>query len=117
MPSRPLGVTVIGAIAVVGGLFGILGGLTALSGAEPAILGAVVLVFAFFGFLLGWGFLAGRGWAWALGILVYVLSLPLGLAEISLGGAGSFGGGVRVVLGLLILYYLMRPHVKAFFGH
>ena len=49
-------------------------------------------------------------------MLIYVLSLPLGAAEVILGGTGSFGGVVRVVVGLLILYYLTRPHVKAFFG-
>ncbi len=49
-------------------------------------------------------------------VLTYVLSLPLGVWEITLGGTGSFGGAVRVVVGLLILYYLTRPHVKAFFG-
>jgi len=102
----------------VGGLFGLLGGATALSGAapEPPILGVVVLIFAIFGLALGWGFLTGKGWAWMIGVLTYLLSLPLGVPEIALGGVGSFGGAVRVVVGILILYYLTRPHVKAFFG-
>jgi hypothetical protein len=56
------------------------------------------------------------GWAWTLGLLIYVLSLPLGAWEIALGGTGRFGGVVRVVVGLLILYCLTRQHVKAFFG-
>jgi hypothetical protein len=113
---RPLGVTIIGVVAFVGGIFGLLGAFAAISGAEPFILGVVVLIFAALGLALGAGFLRGMGWAWSLGVLIYVLSLPLGAWEITLGGTGSFGGVVRVVVGLLIIYYLTRPHVKAFFG-
>jgi hypothetical protein len=118
LTSRPLGVTIIGVIAFIGGLFGLVGGASVISGAapEPLILGVVVVIFAFLGLALGIGFLRGKGWAWTLGVLIYVLSLPLGAAEVTLGGTGSFGGVVRVVVGLLILYYLTRPHVKAFFG-
>jgi len=116
--ARPLGVTIIGVIAFIGGLFGLLGAVTALSGTvtEPPIIGVVVLIFGIFGLALGWGFLSGKSWAWTLGVLIYILSLPLGVSEVLLGGAGSFGGAVRVVVGVLILYYLTRPHVKAFFG-
>lgn len=118
MATRPLGVTIMGVIALIGGLFGLVGGATALSGMapEPPILGVIVIVFAIFGLLLGYGFLTGKGWAWTIGVLIYVLSIPLGLAEIALGGTGSFGGAVRVVIGILILYYLTRRHVKIFFG-
>ncbi len=116
MAQRPLGVTIIGVVALLGGILGLLGAFAALSGAEPFILGVVVLLFAVFGLALGVGFLRGFGWAWMLGVLIYVLSIPLGIWEITLGGAGSFGGVVRVVVGLLIPYYLTRPHVKVFFG-
>ncbi len=70
MPApRPLGVTIIGAVALVGGIFGLLGAFAAISGAapEPFILGVVVLIFAILGLALGVGFLRGMGWAWSLG--------------------------------------------------
>ena len=110
--------TVIGVVAFIGGVFGLFGGFVALSGiaSEPVALGVIVVAFGMLGLAMGAGFLGGKGWAWKLGIIVYVLSLPLGVWEIALGGSGSVGGVVRVVLGLLILYYLTRTHVKVFFG-
>jgi uncharacterized membrane protein (DUF2068 family) len=112
-----VGVTVIGVVAFLGGIFGLLGGFAAVSGfaSEPLALGVVVVVFGVLGIVLGVGFLRGYPWAWKLGLIVYVLSLPLGAFEVTLGGSGSVGGVIRVVVGLAIIYYLMRPHVKAFF--
>ncbi len=82
--------------------------------AESLVLGAVVVAFAILGLGLGVGFLGGRGWAWTLGVVVYILSLPLGVWEVV--SASIVGGGIRVVVGLIILYYLTRPKVKVFFG-
>ncbi len=78
-PSRPTGVTVLAAVAFVGGIFGLLGGAQALSAAstESLVLGAVVVVFGILGLALGVGFLGGRRWAWTIGVIVYILSLPL----------------------------------------
>ncbi len=112
-----MGVTVIAIVALLGGIFGLLGGFASVSGfaSEPLALGVVVIVFGILGLALGVGFLRGYPWAWGLGLVVYVLSLPLGASEVTLGGSGSVGGVIRVVVGLAIIYYLMRPHVKAFF--
>ncbi len=116
--TRPLGVTIFAIIAFVGGIFGLLGGAMILSGTtpEPLWLGYVVIIFAILGLALGFGFVTGKGWAWMAGLVIYILSIPLGLYEIYLGGAGVVGGIIRVVVGLIIIYYLMRPHVKMFFG-
>ena len=117
-PARPLGVTIFAIIAFIGGIFGLLGGAMVLSGTtpEPLWLGYIVIIFAILGLALGFGFFRGMGWAWMAGLGIYILSLPLGLYEISLGGAGLIGGIIRVVVGLIVIYYLMRPQVKAFFG-
>ena len=117
-PARPLGVTIFAVIAFVGGIFGLLGGAMVLSGStpEPLWLGYVVIIFAVLGLALGYGFFQGRSWAWMAGLIIYILSVPLGVYEISLGGAGIIGGIIRVVVGLIVVYYLMRPQVKAFFG-
>ncbi len=113
-----MGVTLSAVIAFVGGIFGLLGGAMVVSGStsEPLWLGYIVIIFAILGLALGYGFFTGMGWAWMTGLTIYILSIPLGLYEITLGGAGLIGGIIRVVVGLLIIYYLMRPQVKAFFG-
>ena len=117
-PIRPLGVTIFAVIAFVGGIFGLLGGAMVLTGStpEPLWLGYIVIIFAIIGLALGFGFFKGMSWAWMTGLIIYILSIPLGLYEISLGGAGTIGGAIRVVVGIIVIYYLMRPQVKAFFG-
>ncbi len=117
-PARPLGVTIFAVIAFVGGIFGLLGGAMVLSGStpEPLWLGYVVIIFAVLGLALGYGFFQGMDWAWMAGLIIYILSIPLGIYEITLGGAGVVGGIIRVLVGLIVIYYLMRPQVKAFFG-
>jgi hypothetical protein len=116
--ARPLGVTIFAVIAFVGGIFGLLGGAMVLTGStpEPLWLGYIVIIFAVLGLALGFGFFKGMNWAWMTGLIIYILSIPLGLYEITLGGAGTIGGAIRVVVGIIVIYYLMRPQVKSFFG-
>ena len=54
-----------------------------------------IAVFSLSAIILPYGFLRGRSWAWTIGGILYALSIPIGL---------------------IFLYYLTRPHVKAFFG-
>ena len=59
------------------------------------------------------GYFGGKGWAWTLGIVVTILSVILDVVQIAFGAISNVFG---LVIGILILYYLTRPHVKAFFG-
>ncbi len=115
-------------LAVLIGIVGVLGSLAifALSafvastvvfgsaiGGIGVIIGGVVLFFSLIWFLVGWGFASGKGWAWIVGMIVTVLSLIFAV--------GSFvvnpgGGMLGVLLWGVMLYYLTRPGVKAFFG-
>ena len=42
------------------------------------ILGVVLLVFAIVAFILAWGFLKGKKWAWWLGVIFSVLQIISG---------------------------------------
>ncbi len=84
------------------------------------VIGAIILVFGIVVLLLGIlylatgiGFFGGKGWAWTLGMIVSVISIVFGIAQIAVGNYGSI---LSLIISLLILYYLMRPRVKAFFG-
>src|SRR5574341_1790137 len=77
------------------------------------IFGVIVLLIGILELATGIGFFGGKGWAWTLGIAVSVLNIILGIVQIAV---GSYGSIVSLIISLLILYYLMRPHVKAFFG-
>ena len=76
-------------------------------------LGAVILILGILYLAVGIGFFSGKGWAWTLGIIVSVLGIVVDVVQIGFGGYSSIVG---LIIGLLIIYYLMRPHVKAFFG-
>lgn len=54
-----------------------------------------ITIFVISAIILPYGLLKGKSWAWTLGGMLFALSIPIGL---------------------VFLYYLTRPHVKAYFG-
>lgn len=125
---RPTGVTVVGVIAILGALLGLFGALPVLLGRPTALelaLGSLVVVFSILGFAVGGGLLfrAARG-VWMFAVVFYILSIPLGIFEIVAGdvtggmtGMTSLTGGtIRTLVGIVFVYYLMRPGVKSYFG-
>jgi len=116
---RPLGVTVVGIVAVAGGMLSLFGGQSVISGmaSGPLALAIIVLLFGFLGLGLGAGLLMRRRWARMSTIVVYLISIALGIAEIVYGGmVGELGGIIRIVAGVLIPVYLTRASAKAYFG-
>ena len=145
-PRRPTGVTILGVLAILGGIALLVGGIAliglglvigtyagsaftnALSNAGYSglasigagtlaifllALGAIILILGILYFAVGIGYFGGKGWAWTLGIIVTILSVILDAVQI---GFGAVSNAFGLVIGILILYYLTRPHVKAFFG-
>jgi hypothetical protein len=118
-PKRPLGVTIIAIVAAAGGLLSLFGGSSVLAGSAtgPVILAIIVIIFGVLGLALGAGFYTGAKWAWMAGIIVYLISIGLGVAEIIYGGnVGFVGGIIRILAGIIIPVYLTRPKTKSFFG-
>src|SRR6267143_7175818 len=118
-PSRPVGVTIIAIVAAAGGLLSIFGGASRLAGmgTGPVALAYVVIVFGILGLALGAGFFTGAKWAWMAGIIIYIISIGVGIAEILYGGqVGLIGGIIRTIAGIIIPIYLTRPKPKSFFG-
>ena len=118
-PKRPVGVTIIAIVATAGGLLSLFGGGMVLSGmaSGPISLAYTVIVFGILGLVLGYGFFTGPNWAWMAGIVIYLISIALGAAEIVYGGnVGFLGGIIRVTAGVIIPAYLTRSAPKQFFG-
>jgi hypothetical protein len=110
---------VISIVAAAGGLLSLFGGASVLSGmaSGPIALAYIVIVFGILGLALGAGFFTGTKWAWMAGIIIYIVSIGLGIAEIIYGGqVGLIGGIIRTIAGLVIPIYLTRPGPKSFFG-
>jgi hypothetical protein len=142
--ARPLGVTIIGILEVLAGIVGIFGSVVIFfaSGVSGAVaggfvgglagfaagffLGGFALIVALITLAVGFGLLRGSGWAWTFGVIISVINVIIGLVDIAGGsvralsmgflGTSLFGGVGTLVLSLIILVYLYRPNVKAFFG-
>ena len=74
-------------------------------------------IFGILGLALGVGFYTGARWAWMGGIVIYIVSILLGILEIVYGGTvGGIGGVIRITAGIVIPLYLTRTGPKIFFG-
>ena len=84
-----------------------------LLGAGAAAIGGVILAIAILSFVVAYGLLKGRSWAWTLTVVLSVISIALNAISLA---TGNVAGIVSIVISGVILYYLYRPHVKAYFG-
>jgi hypothetical protein len=109
-----LGLLGIGGLLVAGGGFfamlGTIPGLEFIAGLIVAV-GAILLLLGIISLIVAWGLWTGQGWAWTLAIVLTIISLI-----ISIPGALAGVGVIGLIIDIIILYYLTRPHVKAFFG-
>ena len=127
--TRPTGVTILAVLEALGGLVWLLAGagimmvgalmpifgagLAMVFGAIAGLMGLVFLIFGIIAFVLAYGLFTGRGWAWLWSLIFAVIGIILALFE----AMSSLGSGILpIIIYLVIIYYLTRPHVKAFFG-
>jgi len=127
--TRPTGVTILAVLEALGGLVWLLAGagmmmvgalmpifgvgLPMFLGAIAGLMSVIFLIFGIIAFVLAYGLFSGRGWAWLWSLVFAVIGIILALFE----AMSSFGSGILpMIIYLVIVYYLTRPHVKAFFG-
>ena len=133
--QRPLGVTILAVLNILGGILALFLGITyislsatlaqtggviaggsgifALFGAFIIVLGLIFLIIAILAIAVGWGFLKGKRWAWTLSLILYAITIILGVTSLVAGDVTSI---VVIIIGGLLVYYLFRPKVKAWFG-
>lgn len=85
---------------------------------EEITLGETAKAWSIISFVVAWGLLKGKGWAWTVTIILSVISIVMGIISLV---AGNFGSIINIIIGGIIIggiiiYYLYRPHVKAYFG-
>jgi len=134
--KRPVGVTILAVIAIIYGIFSLLLALLGLLGSallasgvaaaairysagtlayatiSDAVLGILYLAFGIGAFRL-------KGWAWTTGVAALVLEVVRQIIGVVIQGfsAGTIvRDSITIVIGLLLLWYLFRPNVRAAFG-
>jgi zinc-ribbon domain len=105
--SPPTGVTIIAILSILAGI-GVFF-LGAIGGAIAIILIPIGIVY----FVVAYGLLKGRLWAWTLTVIISIITVVLNVFAIAV---LSILAIINIVFSAIILYYLFRPHVKAYFG-
>lgn len=133
--ARPVGVTILAILALIGGVLGLLGsfGLMALGGVVAVggaagmsshavgggsvmmLVGGFMLLQSILSLAFGVGALMLKPWAWTLGVFAEALSLLVSLAQFAT-GRGMGGPIFSIIIALFILYYLFTPNVREAFG-
>ena len=94
------------------------------------VLGAVLLIIGIGYLIMSYGLLKGKGWAWTITIILTIISIVIqiisgftnSIVMTSITNhqnsilSGFVGQIIGIAINIIILYYLYRPHVKAFFG-
>jgi hypothetical protein len=88
--------------------------LQSLLGGAGIAFGAVLVALAVVSFVVAYGLLKGRGWAWTVTLILSIISIVWN--AITIVTAANFGGIISIIISAVIIYYLYRPHVKAYFG-
>lgn len=134
---RPGGVTVLAVLEFLGGIIGLGAGAYYLNDVNniAASLGYTISdvpdFLAFYGIelavgilalLVGYGLWKGIGWGWTLGVLLSAVNViyAFGFGAYFVATYGDYtelsSSLASLVVALIVIYYLTRPHVKAFFG-
>ncbi len=76
-------------------------------------IGGVLLAIAIASFIVAYGLLKGLGWAWTITVILSIISIVFNAISIATGNIAAI---ISIIISGIILYYLYRPHVKAYFG-
>ena len=121
--KRPAGVTLIALFLAINAIVSVLGAVIMFKLIDIPIAGGLenertigglgYLVLAGAQAIVGFGFWAMKGWAWALAIVLQALNILVGLLQVLFVGLTGIGlqGIVGIVVALIIIFYLTRRPV------
>lgn len=107
---RPLGVTIIAILLIIAGVISLVGGLILLI----ILVGFIFLALGIAYLVMAYGLWKGKGWAWTISLILAGIGVIMGIVYIIQDNLA--GGIVSIIINGVIIYYLFRPNVKAFFG-
>jgi hypothetical protein len=99
-----------------------------------AVVGCVFLAMGIGYLTIFYGLLKGKGWAWLLTMVLLIVGIIIQIVSITSGDVFNLSeinkdrfinrstvseitiSVIGMVINMLIIYYLLRPHVRAYFG-
>jgi uncharacterized membrane protein len=104
-------------------------------GVISAAIGSVLLVIGIGYLVMSYGLLKGKGWAWTITIILMLVGIAIQIISTTSGTvfnasllsssssnnantviSGIIGGIIGIAINVVVVYYLYRPNVKAYFG-
>ena len=120
MTERPLGITILGILWILGGLMWLVaafvgGAVLTIAGLEAigAIIGVVLFIIGIVDIFLGIGCFMGWSWVWIIGVIFMAINILIGLVTLF---SDLVTGLVSIIISAIILWYLFQPQVKTYFG-
>jgi uncharacterized membrane protein HdeD (DUF308 family) len=77
------------------------------------VTGVAILTLGIAYFVMAYGLLKGKGWAWTVTVVLCCIGIALGLVSVT---TGRLDGIFNILINAFIFYYIYRPYVKSFFG-
>ena len=135
--KRPTGVTIIAILIIIGGILLLLAGIGGVAvgslfisqiiGLGFVIIGAIILAVGIGYLVVSYGLLKGKRWAWTITVVLLFIGIAINIASIIFGSfainmdistflTANSGNIAGIIISVIILYYLYRPHVKSYFG-
>ena len=80
--------------------------------------GVIYLLLGLLALAVAYGFLKGSGWAWTFGLVLAIINVISQLIGpvLNMNASALVTAIIGAIVPLIIIYYLTRPKVKAFFG-
>jgi hypothetical protein len=117
--KRPTVVKILVLIVAVGSIIPVLAGVMMLTGGAyegyfmqellSQILPTYYVLIGVIGLVVAWGLWIGRGWAWILALIIFIIGIIMDLVTLPTGIVG-------VVIDAIVLYLLTRSDTRKFCG-
>ncbi len=117
--KRPTVVKILVLMVAIASIIPILAGVMMLTGGAyegyfmqellSQILPTYYILVGVIGLVTAWGLWIGRGWAWIIALIIFIIGIIMDLVTLPTGIVG-------VVIDAIVLYLLMRPDTRKFCG-
>jgi uncharacterized membrane protein (DUF2068 family) len=78
-----------------------------------AAVGGVLIAIGIAHFVVSYGLLNGKGWAWSIALIVSYIGIVMGIISIV---GGNFLSIIHLIIDIVIIWYLYKQEIKDFFG-
>ncbi len=105
--DRPLGVTILAILQILGGFLGLLA--ASIFFIVPFwgwIIGGFLAIFALLDVVIGWGLWSMKSWAWMVAIILNIIGIIIGIPT---------ADWLGIIISIIVILYLQQPDIKSRF--